>query len=168
MKVYIVTSGDYSDYHIDRVFSTRERAREFVDHMGACYEIEEYDLDEETPRGVFGYRVSIYEDHTEVELTDPAYDTYMRKDSLRWEERFLPHMIFVVEAKDAPHAVKIASERLARIKAEPYLFPRLKERCVVVVREYFGYVQRTTPVYDYNTKEILLDERERLIDAGLI
>lgn len=167
MKVFIVTSGDYSDYHIDRVFSAREKAREFVDHMGGCYEIEEYSLDEETPRGVFGYRVSLYKDHTEVELTDPAYDAYMRKDSLRWSEDFMPHLIFVVEAKDAPHAVKIASERFMRIKAEPYLFPRLKERCVV--REYFGCdVRRETPIYDYNTKKILLDKRERLIDAGLI
>lgn len=46
MKVYIVTSGEYDDYCIERVFSTREKAKEYIECFGGdCY-IEEYDLDE--------------------------------------------------------------------------------------------------------------------------
>ena len=30
-QVYIVTSGDYSDYGIDRVFFNMEKAKEWVD-----------------------------------------------------------------------------------------------------------------------------------------
>ena len=29
-KVYIVTSGDYSDYHIERVFQSKEKAEAYV------------------------------------------------------------------------------------------------------------------------------------------
>lgn len=52
-KVYIVTSGEYSDYRINAVFSTREKAQEFLDIcnqnqrdlIGSSAEIEEWDLD---------------------------------------------------------------------------------------------------------------------------
>ena len=55
MKVYIVTRGEYSDYHIVGVFSTQEKAEQFVEDTYKVYgyrdswdqlEIEEYPLDE--------------------------------------------------------------------------------------------------------------------------
>lgn len=30
MIVYVVTSGEYSDYHIDAIFSTKEKAEEYI------------------------------------------------------------------------------------------------------------------------------------------
>jgi hypothetical protein len=30
-KIFIVTTGEYSDYSIDRVFSTRQKALEYLD-----------------------------------------------------------------------------------------------------------------------------------------
>lgn len=52
-KVYIVTSGEYSDYGIDRVFSTEEKAKEWVDVItsmyGGNYNIEQYKLDAPIP-----------------------------------------------------------------------------------------------------------------------
>lgn len=51
--IYIVTSGEYSDYGIDRVFSTRQMAEEWCgDHLSGPsapskeYTIEEYKIDE--------------------------------------------------------------------------------------------------------------------------
>ncbi len=32
-KVYIVTSDDYSDYHIDAVFSTRDKAEQEAENQ---------------------------------------------------------------------------------------------------------------------------------------
>lgn len=56
MKVYITTAGEYSDYRIDRVFSTREKAQAWIDkftpHLAAKYQqdhpdsIEEFEIDE--------------------------------------------------------------------------------------------------------------------------
>jgi hypothetical protein len=45
-KVYILTTGSYSDYHIVATFSTRELAEEAKKFCGDdCAEIEEYELD---------------------------------------------------------------------------------------------------------------------------
>lgn len=50
-KVYIVTSGEYSDYHIDACFSTKQKAQEFIRNAEKTEElwdrprIEEWDLD---------------------------------------------------------------------------------------------------------------------------
>lgn len=53
IKVFIVTSGEYSDYGIDRVFSTEEKAKEWVDIItsmyGGNYSIEQYELDAPIP-----------------------------------------------------------------------------------------------------------------------
>ena len=52
-KVFIVTSGEYSDYGIDRVFTTEEKAKEWVDIItsmyGGNYDIEQYELDAPIP-----------------------------------------------------------------------------------------------------------------------
>lgn len=53
MKVYVVTSGEYSDYGINAIFSTKEKAQEYIDrgdklgmNYSYGYQIEEYELDE--------------------------------------------------------------------------------------------------------------------------
>lgn len=50
-KVYIVTDGEYSDYHIESCFSTKKKAQEYIKNAkkvnGSCYDpnIEEWELD---------------------------------------------------------------------------------------------------------------------------
>ena len=52
-RVFIVTSGEYSDYGIDRVFCTEEKAKEWVDVITSMYNgnynIEQYELDAPIP-----------------------------------------------------------------------------------------------------------------------
>ena len=52
-KVFIVTSGEYSDYGIDRVFTTEEKAKEWVNVItsmyGGNYNIEQDELDAPIP-----------------------------------------------------------------------------------------------------------------------
>ena len=52
-KVFIVTSGEYSDYGINRVFTTEEKAKEWVDIITSMYNgnynIEQYELDAPIP-----------------------------------------------------------------------------------------------------------------------
>ncbi len=53
MKVYIVTTGNYEDYIIEAVFSTEEKAKEYVKEKEASLlpykdnslDIEEYEID---------------------------------------------------------------------------------------------------------------------------
>jgi len=49
-KIYVITSGEYSDYGIEAVFTTEELAKQWIGEdthkSGYCkYNIEEYDLD---------------------------------------------------------------------------------------------------------------------------
>ena len=51
-KVFVVTSGSYSSYHIEAVFSSRYKARKFLDYVGDSkiydfgdYRIETYETD---------------------------------------------------------------------------------------------------------------------------
>lgn len=162
MKVYIVTAGEYSDYHIERVFSTREKAQEYLDHIGNAEwaGIGEYNLDEETPRGVFGYCVTfcLGTDEVVTSLIQLSNDSYTRKDSVRYyESSMAKSMAFILEAKDSVHAVKIASERLMQIRAIPHLFPLIDKKCVRNVLGWSSY-----PVYDYHTREIILDEGQTI------
>ena len=52
-KVFIVTSGEYSDYGIYRVFSSEEKAKEWIEVItsmyGGNYNIEQYELDAPIP-----------------------------------------------------------------------------------------------------------------------
>ena len=52
-KVYIVTSGEYSGYGINKVFSTEEKAKEWIKVVtsmyGGNYNIEQYELDAPIP-----------------------------------------------------------------------------------------------------------------------
>lgn len=60
-KIYVVTSGEYSDYGIDAIFSTKEKAQEYItirtnsEYIWNELEIEEYELDRmaEPPEFVF-------------------------------------------------------------------------------------------------------------------
>lgn len=166
MKVYIVTVGTYSDYHIERVFSTKKKAQEYLDYLGNTNDanMEEYVLDEETPRGVFEYHVSIDEKdgRAKAELMDFDYSLgYYRKDAFQYKNILgRKYYWFNIEAKNAPHAIKIASERLMQIKAMPYLFPKIKENCVCNEFSFSYNNKMHTPIYDYNTREIIIDKNE--------
>ena len=51
MKVYVVTAGEYSDYHIECVTLSYETAEEYIkrrsgDFYGDSFEIEKYDTDD--------------------------------------------------------------------------------------------------------------------------
>jgi len=68
MKVYIVTSGEYSDYGINRVFTDKERAELYCAmHEGGCdpYFVEEWETDD-----------------VEISTTKPYYR--------RWEAKITP------------------------------------------------------------------------------
>ena len=47
-KIYIVTSGEYSDFHIDKVFSTKKLAHKFIGNGGEQFSIETWDVDKKS------------------------------------------------------------------------------------------------------------------------
>lgn len=117
--IYIVTSGCYSDYGINGVFSTEKNAENFILAFNIDdSRIEEYELDEfidviEQHKGMKYYEVVMYKNgvtascrtcryNKENQATE-IYDTYYA------DKRSV--MIAYAWAKDEQHAVKIANER---------------------------------------------------------
>lgn len=132
MKVYIVTEGEYSAYHIVRVFSDRNMALAFIEATGRSeMNIEPYDMNEETHDKLKCFSVAYIDglfhihEHRQ-ELFD--YHPNFREVSncyyyMSWARKFTPKDEVVyfpavnVIAKDKVHAIKIAQDKFAEYKA---------------------------------------------------
>jgi hypothetical protein len=122
-KVYILTTGSYSDYHIVATFSTRELAEEVKKLCGNDDpEIQEYELDSlqipDHPPGQTAWHVNID--------TKGARQPWICQDNI-FERNFTPSSEFqprsgyyVVEcwARDEEHAKKIALDKYYQWKYE--------------------------------------------------
>jgi hypothetical protein len=115
-KVYIVTTGEYSDYRVIAAYSTREGADRCVAAaMGS--EVEEYDLDPFATELRDGWLM------WEVRMTRNGHVTSARPvggvPTVKWSLNFdvENRMYTSVIAKDREHAVKVATERRAQFIA---------------------------------------------------
>ena len=75
-QIYIVTTGEYSDYRIDRVFTTRQNAVEYLDTKDDNYTLEEYDLDEPIVRKTQVYRICFLIDKKKVRRVSIVNNRY--------------------------------------------------------------------------------------------
>ena len=130
-KIYIVTSGEYSDYEIDAVFTTKEKAVDYVEQHGTCYDIEEYNLDEEVEKKTQLWCIEFcVEDGKLCEACPSSYDRNKVVDTCSIFDTFgyrkdEPYIRFYIDADSMDRAVKIASERFAAVKANEYIWLRL-------------------------------------------
>lgn len=132
MKIYVIEQGEYSDYHVVGVFSTRENAERILTIINGSEnhyykaEIAEWELDptiKELNAGLNPYRVVMdYFGKTErcEEIEHPMYDDQLRVWG-RTKAAFWEHEINVsdavagtVWAADEKHAIKIANEYRAQ------------------------------------------------------
>ena len=155
-KIYIVTSGYYSDYGIEAVFSTEEKAMEFVNANGTDYHVECFEIDKPFAREENIWRVVLYYPDSEVLSANTI--TYLSPDLVyRIQDE---NIAFTLRSDSMDRAVKVASERLAYVKSNAYLYPLLNVKCVetgLFSRQYPGYnffdckllVQNDCKVSDY-------------------
>ena len=111
-KIYVLTEGDYSDYHIVGVYSTPELAQE-AQTLYPDSGIEEYDLDDipEHPPGMLAWGVNI-------EDSNIVY-TYLVDPHECPLERDCPNGVYAVNcwAVDEEHANKIALDKYYQYQA---------------------------------------------------
>lgn len=114
MNIFLVTDGDYSDYHVEGVYSTRKNA-ELAQKLFASDNIEEYEVDDfgNAPAGMFWYEV-------EMDKEGNARDAKIHNAKCTIEDEWRPYgdnkvVTFYMWAKDEKHAVKIANERRIRL-----------------------------------------------------
>jgi hypothetical protein len=134
--IYAVSSGDYSDYRVNALFSTREAAESFMATVKDDYynAIEEYELDPPTvsliQRGYSVWRVVMRRDGT-VENCDrhdprerynsddvPSHRIWERTKAPAYKGRGIPDALMAsVWARTEKQAVKIVNEKRAQIIA---------------------------------------------------
>lgn len=136
MKIYVITAGEYSDYHIVAVTTDKEKADNFVkvhnDSKRFYYDdayVEEYDTEDfdiaVTDRNAKYFKVFGSWDYAqgrevigcdEIDSLDyitdrnSQYYTLLIDDAPRWK--------FYCTAKDKEHAIKKATDWAAQKKAE--------------------------------------------------
>lgn len=128
MKVYVVTAGSYSDYHIVSIFTDKKVANKFNKEMllnENSVLTMKTDVIPKTPVGRYPYLVQMKYDGTFVRIDRKSYDcfvpcvyitTFGGKDDFN-------QMHACVWAKDEKHAVKIASEKRTQMIAKNEWLP---------------------------------------------
>lgn len=119
-KVYVVTSGDYSDYCIDAIFSTPEKAQEYMEVVtdNNYNDIQEYEVDipidaddfeKYSWKGLlsFGYK-SFFVDMLKNGDGADAYQKHVSGTYCKIEQ---DHLHATVWAKNEEHAIKIVNEK---------------------------------------------------------
>ena len=158
-KVFVVTTGEYSDYTIDRVFSTRQKAVEYLDTQDDNYRLEVFDLDEPIERRTKLYEISFELDKKKVWSVRTTCDVRY-KDTIHIGGRYFNNrktLDIYVESDSRKRALKIASERYgAVIAGEQTMFPYLR---VGVLRHYSSMCPA---FFDFKTGEMVLFDREEL------
>lgn len=148
-KVYAVAEGEYSDYHIECIFSTKEKAKEFVQCHGTNYYIEEYELDQEVIKEEKLWRVSFYIDKDKDVDCVPSSYVAMR-DKCKVDDWCCDTMIcFYVDADTMDRAIKIARERYVAVKSNDYIWLRLTRPIVSTT----GYSRKCYEVFNIKTNE---------------
>ena len=128
-KIYIVTSGEYSSYEINAVFTTKEKAVDYVEQHGTNYNIEEYNLDKEVEKKTQLWDIVFFvEDGKLYKACPTSYNRSEIVDTCNIYEYLGLYgecISFYVDADSMDRAVKIARERFAAVKANKYIWLRL-------------------------------------------
>ena len=130
MKLFVVTQGEYSGYHVEAIFTDKDNAQEFIDNAidkesygHETTQIEEFELDK--PREDWVHTVlCIYKDghsyfndslreHLKEGFNDYHKSAY-RKDATGKEEIVAT---FKIKTDSIKRAVKIVNEKRAQILA---------------------------------------------------
>lgn len=121
MKVYVITKGEYSDYHICAVSVDKEKAKMLQKVYSTSYEeadIEEFDTDEEEERLKYNnvYSCWYHKSDYSVNVSESCGD-YFRPDDLKVEKtRYGLYTNVLADTEE--EALKIASDKFAKYRAE--------------------------------------------------
>lgn len=130
-KIYIVTSGEYSDYRIERVFSTKGKANEFIQQQGSDFRIEEFVIDEEKVKKeekIWDVEINI--DNNSVIESIPCNFLRREEGTCEYHECMFNNVVdLYVKADSMDKAIKIAKERYFAIKSNDYIWMRLTRPC---------------------------------------
>lgn len=130
MKVYIVTSGCYSEWHIDAVCDDEEKARKICSLIdaddGPAVNVWDTDIYDIIDDGTDLYDVTVTLADNKIihihawKLNNAVFNKIITDCGAYWDrsDADIPNIVFRVRAKDEEHARKIALDRYYMWKAE--------------------------------------------------
>lgn len=157
-KIYIVTCGEYSDYCIQAVFSTKKKADEYRQQYGTYFSVEVFDIDEEVKKETKIWRVVMRFDNFKVfeclaGLWGDGWGSHKKDTFEYWLDREgIEYIRLYLEADCMDRAIKIASERIAQIKANKDM---LYAKAFTQVQDPFFKYSKSNPTVYYKTGEIM-------------
>lgn len=122
MKIYVITKGYYSDYHICAVTIDKNKAEllkeKFSDEYWGDAVIEEFDTDEEEEVLKFEkvFDCLYCEENNEIEISEESID-YFRPSNLIITKNNLGLHTYVL-ANNEEDALKIASDKFSKYRSE--------------------------------------------------
>lgn len=127
MKVYVITKGDYSEYHICGVSLDKADAKVIAEKCSDEYvgeaKVEEYDSDEFQPflkDGKF-YRVWMVGETVNVERESIDYFDLYPPNRVQYYSSNGRYQVYVI-ARDKNHAKKIGLDKIYQYKYEKGVF----------------------------------------------
>ena len=112
-KVYVVTSGEYSDYCIEAIFSDLEKALELKLKAGFDNEIELFEID--TPISNFVYIVVTMKKNGDIISTEQFLSTNYLGGFSQYDPN--GELVWVVKTDDEKRAIKVTNEKRSQILA---------------------------------------------------
>ena len=159
-KVYIVWNDDYKESGISAIFSTREKAEEFVEYSSTDYDyideaISEFVIDEKKPDNTLKvYKVKRDLDSEEYVVAD--INPYREGNNLVTYKSYV--RLFNVKARCRSEAIAMARAREQYIKKHREEFPLLGKMCRFRRKlDKFPYLEQKVylPTYDFEKKEMV-------------
>lgn len=158
-KAYVVTAGEYSDYRIEGIFSSRKKAEEYINHSTNpdLNGIDEWVLDEKKPdkrKKIFSVISDFYT--IDFHVCGRGYYSIEYKDLMQYNSGW--YICFYIYTDTRERAIKIASERLRQVKAEEHFrYPLLRRPSTT------SYGRKEFPLIHYHTGEIILEEDSMMV-----
>lgn len=149
-NIYIITIGDYSDYSIVAVFSTEEKANEYIQQNGDECRIEVYNIDKEVKRETKLWEVCVIYDSLFIPRCVPALEIHKKDDLCFFKFNGEYTLYLYIESDSLNKAKKIAGERAAQIKANELVFYR---KAFIPYKDKYGLQHYHT--LNYHTGEIV-------------
>ncbi len=128
MKIYVVECGEYSDRRIVGAFTSREKAVAYIESVIKEYMRQEYmyidaysiyEVEVDEPKATFDndmFEVFLIDGVWSASKTD--YIGHGELERMRLRAFSLANMSGVFFAKDKDHAIKMAQDAYAKMKAE--------------------------------------------------
>ena len=116
--IYVVTDGEYSDYHICGVFDNENLAQKLIDAICGSGRIEEYELNPHERELEAGYKpFMVRMDRNGNTIQVDMHKVHFAHDNDNYMFDRNGNMVIECMARDRIHAIKIANERRAMLIA---------------------------------------------------